>query len=308
MITLEVKKETDDDWNNNLLSKYGTIIQTKQFGKLGIDFFNAKPLFLKFITDNGKLVGQLLIFESFRGRRKLTEKLGRNFLSSTFSKLGSLLPISYFWSYGPVILDQSYEQQISQSLGEYLYSKKAKFRGSCHPFNSTFTLPSKSNLKRERMSTFVIDLNQDVNTIFSNTDKKSVQKNIKRAEERGVTIKEIKSDEDLNSYYDLQKKFRKENKLVPYSKKDICTGFEVLKNSGYVGLLALYENSPIGAISFSTFNGYVNEFGIARSKIDSEKKLYSQELLDEKFHQYFLLHSSFSHNLKYLFLENQFGL
>jgi len=279
MISLEINEKPDDDWNDNLLSKFGTISQTKQFGEIGIYFFKAKPLFIKFLTDNGKLVGQLLIFKSFRGRRKLTELLGRNFMYSKFSKLGSLLPSSYFWSYGPIVLEASYEKQISQSLGEFLYSSKAKFRGSSHPFNSTFTLPSKSNLISERMSTFIIDLKQDAKAIFSNTDKKSVQKNIKRAEERGVTVKEIKSEKELNSYYDLQKKFREENNLVPYSKNDIVEGLIRLKKIGYMGFLAWYENFPIGAISFSTFNGYINESGIARSKIDTEKKLYSLELL-----------------------------
>ena len=280
MISIEVNEEADKEWNKNLqLSISGTLSQTKQFGDIGIYFFKAKPLFLKFLNQNGKLVGQLLIFKSFRGRKKLTELFGRNFMYSKLSKISSFLPSSLFWSYGPVIFDTSFETQISEALGEYLHSWKSKFRGSSHPFNSTFNLPSKYDIISEMMSTFIIDLNQEIDTIRNNTDKKSVQKNIKRAEERGVTVTEINSNEDLNSYYELQKKFRKDNNLVPYAKNDIVEGLIRLKKIGSVGFLAWYNNNPIGAISFSSFNGYINESAIARSKVDTEKKLYSLELL-----------------------------
>ena len=115
--------------------------------------------------------------------------------------------------------------------------------------------------------------------ILRKTEKKSVQKNIKRSIERGVIIKEITSLSDVEIYYNLQKQYRNEINLIPYSKENMIKGFKIMQSVGSSGFIAWYNDKPIGAISFSTFNGFIQESGIARTEFDTKNHLYSQDLL-----------------------------
>ena len=154
-----------------------------------------------------------------------------------------------------------------------------RFNGYLHPLNSNNMYPQRFNFNKKNAGTFVIDLKQNKTTIFKNSNKKSVQKNIERAQERGVKIKEFSSKSDLETYHELVNQFRKERNLTSYSLEDVVIAYDKLKIVGQRGFLAWYEDIPVGGIVISSFNKYINEWGIARSKIDTEQKLYSQELL-----------------------------
>ncbi len=306
MIRIEIYDEAPTDWNEQILnSPYGTIYQTKDYAKyLGIRK-QSKPVFLQFINENGFIVGQNLVFQSFKGKTKLESFFGRGSLFQTFTKLGKLLPKLTFWFFGPLIFENSYEKEISELFGKWLKDRSGGFRGTCHPLHSQFNFPSKFNFTREETSTFIIDLKQGLDIIFKKTDKKSVQKNIKRAKERGVKITVMQSEKDYSIYYELQKKYRKENQLQPYLRDDIFEGFELLGKIGWKGFLAWFNDEPIGAISFTHFNGYIHESGIARSKIDSKNNLYSQELLRWKIIEWGIKNNCLYYDLSGVKTENQ---
>lgn len=280
MISIDVGKEPDSEWNKRLLdSKLGTIYQTKEYGAYVESQLKSKPIYLKFYTNNGEIVSQLLLFQSFKGRGKLAEFFGRGFVYSAVAKASALLPKYTNWIFGPVIFNTTYNSEISESLGNLLISWKGQFSGSTHPLNNDFNFDKKFNFQKNESGTFIIDLKQDLQKILDNADKNSVKKNIKRAQERGVTISEISSNEDLLTYHRLLFTHRKENDLLPYSVDDIVNGFNVMKSVGQKGFLAWHDKIPVGGIFISSFNNYINEWGIARSKIDTEKKLYSLDLL-----------------------------
>jgi lipid II:glycine glycyltransferase (peptidoglycan interpeptide bridge formation enzyme) len=280
MIKIESSDSPNSDWNKYLqTSELGTIYQTKEYASYIKSRLKSKPKFLRFYTNNDKLVGQLLLFQSFKGRGLITKSFGRGLLFSYMSKLQPILPKFNFWSYGPIIFNQNYATEISESFGNLLNSWKSPFKGILHPLDHSFDFPKKFNFEKKKTSTFIIDLKQDTDSIFKKTNKHSVQKNIKRSIERGVKITQIKSEKDLLIYYQLQKNYRQKNKIQSYEKADILEGFKYLSPLGYNGFIAWYDENPICAISFSYFNNYINESGIARSTIDSEQKLYSQDLL-----------------------------
>jgi len=280
LISLEILEKPDSQWNERLQSSpYGTIYQTKEYGSYIQSRLKAKPLYLTFISKNGELVSQLLGFQTFLGKGKITKSFGRGFLYSSISKFQSILPKFLFWTYGPIILDDSFNTEIYESLATFLNSWKGRFRGVLHPLNPLFDLPNNFNFKQEKTGTFIIDLTHNIETILKKTDKHSVQKNIKRSSERGVTVTRIESDNDILAYYNLLKSYRTEQNHIPYSKQDVIEGFKMLKKVGCDGFLAWYKGEQIGGISFTSFNGYINESGIARSQIDKENNLYSQDLL-----------------------------
>jgi hypothetical protein len=280
MISVEVSEEPDSNWNENLLSsKYGTVYQTIEYSQYVESRIKSRPIYLKFVTPSGKLAGQLLVFQSFKGRGILAKHLGRGLLYSLASKASPLLPKYTYWSFGPVVSDIELQDEISEFLGHLLTSWKGKFNGVVHPLNSNFDFPQKFNFIKNKEATFVIDLSQKIEEILKNSDKNSVQKNIRRSQERGVSITQIDSKEDLLTYYNLLNQHRSENNLSTYSMADVVEGYETVKKVGQTGFLAWHEKTPIGGIFISSFNGYINEWGIARSKLDTEKKLYSLDLL-----------------------------
>jgi hypothetical protein len=306
MTEIKLSHLPDSDWNKRLEnSPLGTIYQTKEYAKYLELRSQIKPIFLQFINENGLIVGQNLFFQSFKGKAKLESFFGKGIFSNTVSLVSKLLPKKIIWSYGPLIFDKNYENDIINSLGKWLTSIKGTFRGTSHPLYQEFNFPSQFNFRKEKISTFIIDLKNGLDTIFKNTDKKSVQKNIKRAEERGVKITLMQSEKDYSIYYELQKKYRAENQLQPYLRDDIFDGFKLLEKIGWKGFLAWFDDKPIGAISFSHFNGYIHESGIARSKTDSENNLYSQDLLRWKIIEWGLKNNCRFYDLAGVKTENQ---
>ena len=176
-------------------------------------------------------------------------------------------------------MDDDYKKNIFDSLGDFLTSKHYEFRGSRHPLDANVEFSQKFNFYKQEEGTFIIDLKQDLQVILDNTDKKSVRKNIDRAEERGVMITQIESPEDVSTYHDILSQHRIANELIPYSFEDVAEGFKLMKSVGHSGFLAWSDKIPIGGITVSSFGGYINELGIARSNLDTEKKLYSLDLL-----------------------------
>ena len=278
MVILEIQEKPDSEWNSRLKnSELGTIFHTKEYATYIHSRLKAKPIYLKFY-DSDKIVSQLLAFQTYKGSKKISKWFGRGFIYSFASK-SSLFPKQIFWTFGPIIFNNNFQNEIYDTLGNFLIKEKLNFNGSSHPLQTEYIFPSKFNFIKEQQSTFIINLNQSLGTIFKKTNKHSVQKNIKRSEERGVTITEINSKQDLVIYYQLQKEYRMKNKMTPYLKNDITEGFSLLQPIGYGGFLAWYNKNPVSGISFSFFNGYINESGIARTNIDTEKNLYSQDLL-----------------------------
>jgi len=270
----------DSDWNKRLEnSPLGTIYQTKEYASYIQSRLKAKPLFITFNSKNGDIIAHLLAFQTFRGKGRIAKSFGRGFLYSSISKIQSILPKDLFWTYGPVVIDNNYKTEIYESIAYFLNSWKGRLRGTLHPLEPFFQLSYPCNFKQEKTGTFIIDLTQDIEAIFKKTDNHSVQKNIKRSSERGVTVTRIESEDDLLAYYNLLKSFRIEQNHTQYTKQDIFEGFKMLKNVGCDGFLAWYKGEPIGGISLTSFNGYINESGIARSQKDKENNLYSQDLL-----------------------------
>lgn len=280
MISIEIDEEPDPKWNDRLLgSQFGTIYQTKEHGAYVKSRLKSKPVYLKFYTNNGEIVSQLLLYQSFKGRGKLAKYFGRGFVYSAFARASFLMPKYVNWIFGPVIFNNSYQNEVSDSLGNLLTEWKVEFQGTSHPLNIDFNFSQKFNFQKRDAGTFLIDLNQSADDIINKTDKKSVKKNIERAQERKVTITEISSKEDLIRYHELLNRHRLEGGLSSYSLEDVIEGYEKLKPVGQTGFLAWHDKIPIGGILLSSFNNYINEWGIARSKTDTEKKLYSLDLL-----------------------------
>ena len=277
MLSIQELDEADSNWNNRLLgTKTGTLIQTKEYGESRRKLFGIKPKFITFSTPNGQIVAQLLALKTPKRGKKLFRSIPR---LNPFQVLS--------WKFGPVIIDNSFKNEILESFTNFLKSKK-KFSGSVHPLESELLFKESSNFKKENLGTFIIDLTPKLDTILHNTDKKSVRKNIERSQERGVKIKLVETDKYIEKYGELLNNHRNKNNLPKFDTNLLSKGIKDLKKVGQIGFLAFFQDTdePIGGIFISTFNKYINEWGIARSELDQEKKLYSLDLLRWKIIEY----------------------
>jgi len=267
MISLEVSDVADAKWNNRLEeASLGSIHQTNEFATYTRKVFNQKPKFIKFLNSKGDIVGQLLLHEYSRFAKK---GISGKFLKKI---LGSKDTI-FRWKYGPIIFKYNLADDVWKSLYDFFSTKNCKVIGTEAPL---LAQSLKNPFIIKPWATFLIDLSENLEVIWTRMDKHSAQKNIKRSEKRGVTINEI-TEKDLHIIHNLFQKTKGEDKTV--SLEDVKIRWNCLHNIGMHGFLAFYEEKPIGGIMASSYNGYINEFGIARTKKDSEGKLYSQDLL-----------------------------
>jgi len=268
-LTLEISSEPDLKWNDRLkTSPYGTIYHTSEMG-ISKTVRNQQALFFKFINNSGEIVAQQLAL-SFN-RHKLN-----NFTVKVFKKI---IPVKILqWNYGPVIFNPNYTDQIMIELRKYILKNNFKIQGTEHPFSDNIFSNFKKPFILNEKCTFIINLEDDLESIWNNMNKHSVQKNIKRSKKRGVYIREM----DKSSYLKYRQLSIKIGKDTMLSSKNIERQWELLSSVGYTGFLAFLDEEIIGGITISFFNNYVNEFNIVRTNQDYEKKLYSQDLLKWK--------------------------
>jgi len=275
MISTEITSEPDNNWNKRLLdSSLGTIHQTKEFAQYTKEVKKQNPHFIKYISENGKIIGQLILIEHSRFNKK-------GFSGKIYGKISGQSNLMCRWKFGPIIFDSNYGLDICNSLRKNLLSKNCKVKGTENPLLSGSLSEIGKPFRINQWGTFLIDLSKGTKKIWDKMDKHSAQKNIKRSEKRGVIIKEITKN-DLVTFHELIKESKKNaNDDVSLSKMEVM--WDILHQIGLTGFLAYENNSnPVGGILASFFNGYINEFEIVRSQRDTDAKLYSQDLLKWK--------------------------
>ena len=278
MISIEIDSEPDENWNKRLLdSSIGTIHQTKEFAIYQKTLKKQNPIFLKFISENGKIVGQITVNEYSRFmKRGLSGKI--------LGKVSGLSKLAYKWKFGPIVFEPDYELEICNSFRKFLLSKKSKVKGSENPLLGGSLSNIGKPFKIKQWATFLINLSEDEQVLWKKMDKHSAQKNIKRSEKRGVKVKEMTKQELKIIYQMGQDSEQKTNLELPFSASK--TMWDILSKIGLTGFIAYENDNPVSGIMTSSFNGHINEFGIFRSIRDTIEKLYSQDLLKWKIIQW----------------------
>jgi len=277
-IFISLENEAPKNWNNLIHdSKWGTRYQTKEYAQYRKKILGDLPIFMKFHKKNAETVGLLLLFQTRIGLKRLKKLFGDGLIFSFSRKLSSHSR-RIQWAYGPIILDNNYKKEVADVLARFLIVKKYSFIGHQHPLDS-LTFSKRFNFQETKNATFIIDLKENLEKILSNAKKNSVRKNIKRAEERGVTVYQTKSEKDVIRHYELLKEHRLRNNLIPHSKESVIENYRMGKSTGLTGFIAMYNEKPVGSITMSAYNSYITEQGITRSEIDIKKNLYSQDLL-----------------------------
>lgn len=264
MITFKVKNEPDQNWNKRLLtSSSGTIYHTVEYSKILKEVLKREPYFLTFYSPDGEIIAQLL------GSKHSSKNKVKSFLRRISHKKKDV----FSWTFGPVIFDPSYNNQICEKLSDFLISNNFLVRGSEHPLTNKPLTNIKKPLVSKNWSTYLIDLSLNEKDLWEKMDKHSARKNIQRSLKKGVEVREI-----TRSEITFYQKIREETHN-PVSLKVLEKRWDLLHKVGWTIFTAFSNDIPIGGIQASSFNGYVNEWGVARTAIDTNEKFYAQDLL-----------------------------
>jgi len=263
--TVDLGKEEPSDWKKFLLkSEVGTIYHTAEYAEYAKKWAGMRPQFLRLLDSKGAIILQNLSFEYDRPMTKIPSSFRR--VVQKFSKM-------IRWNYGPV----TESSDALMFFFNYLKSTKGKMYGMTHPL---MQLPEIDFIK-EPWGTFLIDLHKSKDVLYENLERNSARKNIERSIERKVTI-ETMNESSLSEYYALLKDSKDPQQKKNYDTQEIYDQWNLLKKVGFTGFLARKDETPVGGLMFSYFNNYVNEWGVARSEIDTTEKLYAQDLIKWK--------------------------
>jgi len=273
-ITVDLRDAADRGWDERLSrSRFGNIYQTTRYAEYASKRLGWQPVYVRFLHGNDT-VSQLLMFKYSRHEKKIGV--------STISKLmpGKMKAMlqNYRWAYGPVILNDEYHNDAYRALGNFLSGLEGRINGTTHPLDSNNEELEIQGCKKEKWGTFLVDLTLDKQELWQLLDKKAARKNIERARERGVTVRAMQ-DGDLQAYYDLLKETREMLEVGAYNYDDIYDLWHILKDAGFAGFMAYQDGRPLSGLLISTFNKYINEWGVARSLYDAENHLYSQDVI-----------------------------
>lgn len=290
MITIEQDDKPDSNWNGQLLDfKMGTIAQAKESAQ-EILKNNQKPLFLKFLDSKGNIVGQLLASHySLLDNRGIKGKFLKKILSAKKEMCE--------WSNGPIIFNHENDLDIYSALNNFLINKNWKVNGVTDPIFSGDIGILKKNFQVQQWSTYLIDLSKSKEELYAGISKHSGRKNIERAINRGVEVEEIHDERTLIEYNNLRNEMRKKVGKKTRNIEQVQQRWNLFKPLGISGMIARKNNQTIGGLAFTYFNGQIIEGGVARSEIDFNEKLYSQDLIKWKIIEWGIKHKMKYYNL-----------
>lgn len=263
MIDVQCNEDVGCDWDSRLqLCSGGTIFHTRAFARFNIKAFDAQSKFLTFVDSKGEIVAQNLchIVKPVSFKRRLYRYFRQ--------KPARLCR----WVYGPVIFNKDLALDVEKALSDFLMRQKTPVDATGHPFFPS-AFKSSGTLNITPWATFILDLTRGEEELLASTRKNSVKKNIARSIQRGVTVEKITS-ENMPDYISIRNKSESKDDL-----HKLRIQWDELQSTGYHGFLAYKDGEPVGGIAFSSFNQYINEWGIARSRRDKQDNLYSQDLL-----------------------------
>lgn len=191
----EITNDVDEkEWNRTLLKNPESYAyQTTNFVKTFQDSYNSKPLFISVRNNKSEIVGQLaaIIHKEYlwADANLLLMKIG------TKLNLNSIIR----WYYGPIIHDYSHRNEITEKILIALnnIAKKNKISmidGSTTPSKISFPekISQKYKFNLRKWSTYIIDLTQDIETLYNSLDKKT-RYDIRKSEKNNLTF-EVAND------------------------------------------------------------------------------------------------------------------
>jgi hypothetical protein len=269
-----IKNNVGPEWNEQLQKHpFATFHQTSNFAEYWMKT-RGQPSYFVYIMKKNEIAAQMLITKNSLLQRRLENTFPQiPFSSSLFSIIKNIKPI-FIWEYGPIIFHQNDKSEIFQEINKLKSIFKGPINGSLHPFESPTKILSENKWKESKSATFIIDLRLPLEQLWKNVDHSSGRKAVNRAKNKGLKIKQINSIDDLRIHHSLLNEGREIASLPKFPFRNVESIWNIFQEIGITGFIVWLDDVPLASTLMTIFNGYINEMGFARSKIDI-KKLYN---------------------------------
>lgn len=278
-INVKISEFPDPEWNNRLKNhSLGSIHQTSQYCEFRKKMWGNSTHYITF-EKNDEILGQIAVLGFSKMKKKIESKLGKSFVTKKLGNLVNSIKRMYVWYYGPIIFQNNFREEIFDEIANLSKKFNSPIKGSLHPLD----LPS-NELKNKgwneiEKGTFIIDLTLSEEKLWDKIERQSGRKAVNRALKKDIKVKSIKNINDLKVHHFLLNEGREIANLprIPFDR--LKTHWEMLVDVGEVGFVAWLDDKPLASTIVTTFNGYLNEQGFARSKFDFENLTNGTDLI-----------------------------
>jgi lipid II:glycine glycyltransferase (peptidoglycan interpeptide bridge formation enzyme) len=135
------------------------------------------------------------------------------------------------------------------------------------------------NWVKKKWGTYIVDLRQDVDSLWNNL-KKSARKAIRTAREDGITVRRMRSLDELRAYYDFVRRCSPRYGKEAYGFADWERLWRLFRPTGvFETFLAEKSDKPLAGLSVWGYGGNISEFGSYQSEESFREKLYGNDLI-----------------------------
>lgn len=259
-------------WNENLnKSDYSTFFQTYEYLISESSSRDQYPIFITIVDDSKNVKGQLGLVIHKRAKA-YSSSLMVEFLEK-FSNLG----YRALWVGGPILHDDNKSNRIA-ILKQIIEALEKISKENNLILISGYTPPQdflidecyqdefkKNKYEIQNFFTFVINLDKNLDEIWKNIHN-STRRDVNRSKNRNITVKELSSYDELDSYFQLSKIWAKtkgiETKLPSNYKERY---WECIKSGSEKVFLSYQNNELIASHRLGCFNKIAHSHQLTNS-------------------------------------------
>jgi lipid II:glycine glycyltransferase (peptidoglycan interpeptide bridge formation enzyme) len=254
------------DWGKFVYDHpHGNIFQTPEMAEVYTRTKNYEPISLAVIDDTDEIVAILLAVV-----RKVMGGILEPFSSMAIIQGGPLFAEGESGIDALKVLMDHYDK---------LARKKALFTEIRNMWDTSAisNLLNEIGYEYEEHLNFLVDLTKSKEDVWYGLSK-SRRRYIRKAREKGVTVKEIKNRNLISSFYDLLQQTYKNAKIPLTDISLFESAFDTLTPTNMLKVfLASYNNEYIGGIMCPIYKGVITEWYVTGSRAHS--KLYPSDMV-----------------------------
>jgi len=274
-----IKQNVGKEWNELVKThNLATFHQTSNYAEYW-QHTRGQPSYFISIMNGNDVVALLVLHKASLLQRRLETKFQKFAFSSSIFSFVKNVKTLYIWEYGPLIFNNNYKSEIFSEINKLKKIFKGPIDGSFHPSEEPSSQLIKDGWTEKKLGTFLIDLTLSEDELWKNIDRRSGRKAVNRAQKNEIKIKTIENFEDLQLHHKLLNEGRKIANLPQIPYRNVEAAWNTLKDVGMYGFIAWLDNTPLASTIMTTFNGYINEMGFARSKLDLENLYCATDLI-----------------------------
>lgn len=289
MVRVDIVRSVEaEEWDLAVAScRDGTVFQTTAWAGYMAEYLGVDPHFAV-AWEGGRVAARLLLFNEPPGyRRWIFERPFDRVLGQLAKRAAPALQ----WQQGPLThvtepeARQTAESALLAEVGDLARRLGAVCIGPVTPAIHGAAACEQASAYRATgfssapWATFCVDLRRSEAEIWKGLDH-SARKAVRRCLRDGLTVRRAESEEDLRQYHEAAAEMGRRRRERRYSADNLRIMWMYLKPKAAVDVfLAESEGRLLGGLGVWTWNGIINEFGVARTAASLRANLGEGDLL-----------------------------